>query len=114
MFVAEITVEEFQGEKSLDVVFTYKDPSGLELEFVPEDPMEIISLTSIESSGEIEWSPCNGVFYISWDENSFCFTVARFGDGNGGELSITVPNTPSLMNSFREEMNRWREAVANI
>ena len=40
----------------------------------------------------IDWSPCNGESNINVSGNDVTFCVAKFGDGCGGQLSVTVPS----------------------
>ena len=97
----------------LFVNLMYKNDSGTEISFEPENHEIIINL-NIEDSGEFDTSPSNGVYRFSWTPDSLCFKVGEYGDGNGVILTVKLPNTPEVLNSLKECLAIWKQAAVDF
>lgn len=95
------------------VTLTYKSSTGLEFSFEPENA-EAITDINIDDNGDFDTSRSGGTCCFRWSPNSLTFETSRYGDGNGGALTINVPNTPETMNSLKQCLLTWKEAVKNI
>lgn len=96
----------YDGEKDefISITIDYIS-SGVKLRFSPENLYEIPS--SFKETDEVEWTTTNGVFLMSWNPDSITFHVGKYGDGQGGDLEVTVPNSDMTMRSFRDVIDEW-------
>jgi hypothetical protein len=44
----------------------------------------------------LDWAPSNGSCKITVSGNNTTFVVGKYGDGNGGEITITLPTNICL------------------
>lgn len=94
------------------VTLTFTD-NNFSVSFSPEDIEHIMNI-DIGDSGKFDSCPWNGECSLQWNSEKFIFNVAKFGDGKGGSLTITVPNTPELMKSFRSSIEQWKTSLGNL
>ena len=99
MFTIEINPE----EQSVTLSFV---SDHFTLKFTPEDSQHILDV-NLGESGNFDTSPGNGECSMTWTPEQFFFNVARYGDGSGGYLYVTIKNTPEIMQSFRECIDKW-------
>jgi len=68
-----------------------------------------INGVDIESDSCTIYGDCSdGDCYLSWDHQSIIFCCSRYGSGLGGELKLTIKNTPEVMNSLKSCLNKWK------
>lgn len=103
MFTIKI---EKDGE-DFDVCLSFKSDS-FSMSFSPEDS----ECPEIADSGSFEAHPCNGNCSFEWNSDAIKFNLAKYGDGQGGDLSITIKNTPEIMSSLKDCLNQWNEAAS--
>jgi hypothetical protein len=72
----------------------------------PEEPQQI---TGINFDVDTSFSTCtsNGEWSIDWTSDFIVMTVAKFGDGGGGDLNVSIKKTPEIMASFMSCMRKW-------
>lgn len=97
----------------LHLTLEYNSPTA-SFQFSPENPDKNPRKIpySIPDEGGISWNTSAGSFSFRWNEDSFVFEVGTFGDGEGGTMITTVPNSPATMASFRKALREWEYAVA--
>ena len=44
--------------------------------------------------------PCNGEFSFNWNDEKITFTCGKYGDGQGGNLTISFKVTPEILISL--------------
>jgi hypothetical protein len=83
---------------------------GLSLQFTPENYCFIKNMEA--ESGEYNTKPGNGVFCLTWSPTLIELSCAKYGDGEGGSSSISIP-TPSkeLSASLRDALRTWKKIV---
>ena len=94
MFTLEI------NEDSLTLKFEDKD-RGLKIVCCPED---ITCLTD----GGFDSCPSNGEFYFYKKDTKIVFTCAKYGNGSGGSLEISVDVTPEIAESYERILEEWK------
>lgn len=94
----------------IDVTLKYDSPT-VRFEFDPENPHALPS--PIGDSGEFRGTNSNGEFHFSWSPESITFVSARYGDGEGGSLSITVTNTADTMASLKKALEGWSASLTD-
>jgi hypothetical protein len=92
--------DEADGDDSVYMLtFTYKSDE-VEFTFYPENTTKKWGKLAdvIESGGKysIDWSPCNGECSIYLENGRIAFNVAKHGDGNGGDLNVSIPAINTL------------------
>jgi hypothetical protein len=73
----------------------------IDLECRPENP------TEIQEDG-FDSGPSNGEFYFYYNDDVITFAAARYGDGNGGNLNVTLKMTPEIKESLEVALKEWR------
>lgn len=57
-------------------------------------------------------SECNnGECSIYYSEKLIIFEVAKYGDGEGGSLSISLKMTEEIFNSLKEALKQWKKII---
>jgi hypothetical protein len=102
MFSAEVVDEE--------VVLKYASDS-FTLRFAPERHE---ALDAVGEVGSFDTYPRNGVCHLEWNADQVVFGIGKFGDGNGGELTVTIRNSPAVMKSLIDSLTRWKEFSAQL
>lgn len=98
----------------LEIKLIWKGESKIEL--IPEDPYEIVDLTSeqIQNEGVFDTRPSNGDFTLSWNKEFIRISVAKYGDGRGGSVTIETPTTDERLNSLSECLSLWKQLVCSF
>ena len=102
------SIEVSKDDDCVDVTLVYTSAT-INFRFNPENPDGIPSL--ISGHGEFSGTTSNGVCSFIWTPTSISFEVAKYGDGEGGSLSIVVANSPETMESLKEALNQWKAAI---
>lgn len=70
------------------------------LTFIPEQGSleweKLVDAIENNRSFSIDWRPCNGACEIQVNGEMTNFCVAKYGDGLGGSLTITIPSSLCL------------------
>ena len=83
--------------------------NGINFTLVPEYPQ---AMNATFPKGRFDSSPSNGSFWFQWDlEEKFIeFTVAKYGDGQGGSLFIQVPLDDEDCARLKKSLIVWEDA----
>lgn len=57
--------------------------------------------------------PSNGEFNFSYLEKEISFSIAKHGDGQGGQFSLTIKMTKDIRDSLEKAMKEWRDFLAD-
>lgn len=108
MFSIIVNEEKYDDETLFEVELIFKSDT-FSFSFTPENYK---CLTIVDDTTEsFDSNPCNGTTSFEWNKDKIIFQVGKFGDGNGngGLLSITLPNTPAIQNSLNDTLDIWRK-----
>jgi hypothetical protein len=92
--------------------FTYEDDSVslifkndiLEIECCPE------SCEDLNDDG-YDSAPSNGEFTFHYDDEKITFSAAKYGDGQGGCLTLVLKMTKEIRESLENALNEWRYVI---
>jgi len=59
-------------------------------------------------------SPSNGEFMFSYDEENISFRVAKYGNGQGGDIYIRFKMTKEIRESLEHSMKEWRNFIEHM
>ena len=59
-------------------------------------------------------SPSNGEFMFSYDEENITFRVAKYGNGQGGDICIRFQMTKEIRESLEHAMKEWRNFIEHM
>lgn len=75
----------------------------------PENPEAISDVDIKADSGTFDTDPSNGGFSLTWSRNLITVTVAKYGDGNGGEINLKLkdPSEATYL-SLKKALSDWK------
>jgi hypothetical protein len=113
MFTTHIDEEADEGETFYNVEIEYfgRDVSFI---FSPEDGAIIVGVDVEKPKGCIDGQTTNGDFRLTWDEDHIELCCARYGSGGGGGLSVTIRNTPEVMDSLKKALRIWKSKFVGV
>ena len=76
----------------------------LEIECCPENCADLFE-DSYDSA------PSNGEFRFHYDKDKIVFNVAKYGNGQGGCLTLVFKMTKEILNSLEEALKEWRSII---
>lgn len=76
--------------------------------FDPEYPEHIRDVDITAESGRFDTSPSNGGFSLEWSPTVIRVSVAKYGDGRGGTLDVTVKANPEMLESLKSALREWK------
>ena len=80
-----------------DEILINIDHNGFHISLEPES-IEAVEKINLDSNyGCFNSKPTNGEFYISWTPTHIRICVAKYGDGNGGSIILTIPSSSDLI-----------------
>lgn len=82
-------------------------PYGVEVSYSPESPSPQTVPGVVNHTGDC-W---NGDSMLSWDSERLCIEVAKYGDGEGGSLSLDIP-TSAIATNIEDFRREWEVARA--
>jgi hypothetical protein len=56
-------------------------------------------------------APCNGEFRFHYDDEKIIFNAAKYGDGQGGCLTLVLKMTKEIRKSLDNALNEWRAII---
>ncbi len=56
-------------------------------------------------------TPSNGEFRFHYDDKNITFNAAKYGDGQGGCLTLVLKMTKDIRKSLDEAINEWKEVI---
>jgi hypothetical protein len=86
----------------IDDVAIYFNNDFISLEFVPEDCTDLFD----KGFGSVI---SNGDFGFSFNNGQIIFYIAKYGDGQGGNFSLTLNMTREIEESLEQAIREWRE-----
>lgn len=95
-----------KNERTHNIVY---DSNEIQLTICPEDLQEFANTVINSDNGIINTNPSNGCFKIEWTPMFIEFSVAKYGDGQGGDMKIRIRSTPLIQKSFRDTLKEYRE-----
>lgn len=98
---------EVDKEGYLDVTLKFENDDTI-VTFTPED-----CRANLKEEGDVWFTTTNGCCYFSHQGNTFEFSVAKFGGGDGGQLTITIKLSPIEKESFVCCLKKWKILLAN-
>ena len=57
-------------------------------------------------------APSNGEFHFYYDDTSITFNVGKYGDGQGGCLTIVLEMTKEIRESLEKAITEWRALIS--
>ena len=109
---AEIFIKENNSlQMNEDYYFTYtliikSKQIFLKMEF--ENGEVITQFNPDDNNGVLDSNPSNGITSVSWNNNKLSFSVGKFGDGNGGNLTTSIMCDDIEMNEFKKILTMWK------
>jgi hypothetical protein len=110
MFQIKVEKESLDEEEYISVTLTL-EIHGITISLSPEDVEFIRDVDIEDEKGCFNSDPCNGEFSLDWNENKIDICCARYGDGNGGNLFVSIPATQETLSSLKSSLRKWKEAV---
>ena len=77
----------------------------LEIDCSPE------CLKYLYDDGAYDSTPSNGEFRFHYDDENITFNAAKYGDGQGGCLTLVLKMTKEIRKSLDEAINEWKEVI---
>lgn len=59
--------------------------------------------------GCIDTHPSNGIFLLEWSPKIVTLACGKYEDGRGGTITVSIPSTPTLMESFLAALLLWKD-----
>ena len=103
----QLVLKEDKEYNTYDVSLKYSD-DRISLTLEPEYPECIVDV-NLDTDCRLDSSPSNGEFYLAWDSKSIFLSVAKYGDGQGGSLTVTINRTPEVMASLMKCLKEWQD-----
>ena len=97
-----------KGDDVLVMTLKFTSPT-VTVSYYAEAP----ELLNIAETGSFNGSPSNGESYFEWDKHHIKFMVGKYGDGLGGDLTVTIDNTPEIMSSLERCLENWNKVLAS-
>ena len=63
-------------------------------------PEDLFAFNEMKDN-EYNSDPGNGDFKFRWDDKEITFTCAKYGNGKGGSINITIRMTPEILKSLQ-------------
>jgi hypothetical protein len=84
-----------------DDVIINIDFNGFHIELEPESLEAIKKVDLTSDHGTFNSRPTNGQFYITWSSDIIKICVAKYGDGNGGTMQLSIPSSQAIISELK-------------
>lgn len=106
-FTIEYETDKYGMDPSTGIILHFDMKGSIHISMCPVNPKLILDVDIEKDEGSINGLCPNGAFEINWYQNDGIeLFVGRYGDGNGGDLCITLDNT--YLPSFKNVLREWK------